>query len=124
MVPVSDKRRPAWLYQTGDEPDPRFSMANERTFLAWVRTALAVLAGSVALHVVEVPAAAGLRSVMVVALALVSGLLCVAALVRWARVERSMRRREPLPPFGQGLVLALMVALLAVALAYALAVSG
>jgi uncharacterized membrane protein YidH (DUF202 family) len=24
----------------GDEPDPRFSFANERTFLAWNRTAL------------------------------------------------------------------------------------
>lgn len=49
MVPVSDKRRPAWIHQTGDEAGPRFSMANERTLLAWVRTSLGVLAGSVAL---------------------------------------------------------------------------
>jgi hypothetical protein len=29
----------------GTDPDPRFTLANERTFLAWVRTALAVVAG-------------------------------------------------------------------------------
>ena len=46
-----DKRWPGWVYDDGDEPDPRFSFANERTFLAWVRTALALLAGGVALHV-------------------------------------------------------------------------
>jgi uncharacterized membrane protein YidH (DUF202 family) len=30
-----------WLYGEGSEPDYRFSLANERTLLAWVRTALA-----------------------------------------------------------------------------------
>ena len=29
----------------GEEPDYRFTLANERTFLAWVRTALGLLAG-------------------------------------------------------------------------------
>ena len=38
------KRWPGWVYDEGDEPDPRFSFANERTFLAWVRTALGLLA--------------------------------------------------------------------------------
>ena len=37
-------RRPQWVYGEGEEPDPRFTLANERTFLAWVRTALAMLA--------------------------------------------------------------------------------
>jgi putative membrane protein len=35
--------------QQGQEPDYRFSLANERTFLAWIRTALAILASGVAL---------------------------------------------------------------------------
>ena len=35
---------PRWVYGHGSTPDPRFSLANERTFLAWVRTALAVVA--------------------------------------------------------------------------------
>ena len=34
----------------GDEPDYRFTLANERTFLAWVRTALGLLAGGVAVR--------------------------------------------------------------------------
>ena len=49
-----DGGRPAWQHRLlagGDEPDPRFTLANERTFLAWVRTALALLAGMVALVV-------------------------------------------------------------------------
>ncbi len=43
------QRRPVSLYRQGTEPDPRFSMANERTALAWVRTSLAMVAGGVGL---------------------------------------------------------------------------
>lgn len=38
------------LLAHGREPDPRFTLANERTFLAWIRTALAFLAGGVAVE--------------------------------------------------------------------------
>lgn len=34
--------------EPGTEPDYRFTLANERTFLAWIRTALALIAGGVA----------------------------------------------------------------------------
>jgi putative membrane protein len=37
-------RFPRWVYGAGDEPDARFSLANERTFLAWIRTSLALSA--------------------------------------------------------------------------------
>ena len=40
----------ARLHAEGTEPDPRFTCANERTFLAWIRTALAVIAAGVALE--------------------------------------------------------------------------
>jgi putative membrane protein len=33
---------------SSSDPDYRFSLANERTFLAWIRTALALVAGGVA----------------------------------------------------------------------------
>lgn len=40
--------RPRTVYEHGEEPDPRFTLANERTFLAWARTVLAMLAASAA----------------------------------------------------------------------------
>jgi putative membrane protein len=113
-------RQPRWVYDAGEEPDPRFTLANERTFLAWVRTALAMLAGGVALHALEVPSTGWLRALLVVLLIGVGALVCVFALVRWARVERAMRLREPLPSFGLGVVttmaLVVVAALLVVVL--------
>ena len=109
-------RQPRWVYDAGDEPDPRFSLANERTFLAWVRTALAMFAGVVALHALEVPSTDWVRTVVVVALIGLGGLFCVFALVRWARIERAMRLREPLPSFGMGVVMAATLALVALLL--------
>ena len=106
-------RQPRWVYDAGEEPDPRFTLANERTFLAWVRTALAMFAGGVALHALEVPSTGWLRRVLVLVLLGVGGLVCVFALVRWARVERAMRLRQPLPSFGLGVVMTLALVLVA-----------
>jgi putative membrane protein len=106
-------RQPRWVYDAGEDPDPRFTLANERTFLAWVRTALAMLAGGIALHALEVPSTGWLRRLLVLVLIGVGGLVCVFALVRWARVERAMRLHEPLPAFGLGLVMTLALVLVA-----------
>ena len=54
-------RFPRSVYARGSEPDPRFSLANERTFLAWVRTSLALLAAGVALEALQVPISPGFR---------------------------------------------------------------
>ena len=114
------ERRPRWVYDAGSEPDPRFTLANERTFLAWVRTALAMLAGGVALHALGLPGATWVRSALAVLLVVLGALLTVFALLRWARVERAMRTRAPLPPFNLGIVLTLGVVVVAVVLALAL----
>ena len=100
------RRWPGWVYDAGDDPDARFSMANERTFLAWVRTSMALLAGGVALDVVPLDLSTGVqRGLSVLVLAL--GLLCaVLSWVRWARTERAMRQSRPLPAPGLGAVLA------------------
>src|SRR5690242_12758931 len=50
---LGQTRWPRWVYDAGDEPDYRFSFANERTFLAWIRTALALIAGGVGLHAIQ-----------------------------------------------------------------------
>jgi putative membrane protein len=95
--PAARPSWPGWVYGVGREPDFRFSLANERTFLAWVRTSLALLAGGVALDAVDIDGPDGLQTAVSVAL-LVLGLLgAAAAWVRWAATERAMRLRRPLP---------------------------
>lgn len=108
------------MYDAGSEPDPRFSLANERTFLAWVRTALAMLAGGVALHALSFPATRWVRTLLVVGLIALGGVVCLFAFVRWARVERAMRLREPLPAFGLGLWISVVLVFVAAVLAVVL----
>lgn len=112
-----------WVYGSGEEPDPRYSLANERTFLAWVRTALTLLAGAVALHSLGVPDQRWLRTVVVVTLVLLGGLITALAFVRWARVEKAMRTGSPLPAFALGLGTTIVVVLFAALLAVALGLS-
>ena len=80
------------------EPDYRFTLANERTFLAWIRTALALIAGGVAI-VQFVPAfgIAGARHVLSVTLTLAGGVLAVVAVRRWRIVQEAMRSGAELP---------------------------
>lgn len=111
------------MYGVGEEPDPRFSLANERTFLAWVRTALAMLAGAVALHSLQLPTTSWLRATIVVALLVVGASCTVLAFARWARVERAMRLHQPLPHFSLGWLLTVAVVLISVLLAITLTVS-
>jgi putative membrane protein len=80
------------------EPDYRFTLANERTFLAWMRTSLALLAGGIALReLVEPFEVRGARTALAVAALALSLVLAVASYVRWVRVQTAMRRGEPLP---------------------------
>lgn len=93
-----DNRQPASVYGVGTEPDPRFSLANERTALAWVRTGLALVAGGVALTTLGELAEAGAFLDVIAALAcLAGGTLAVGALVSWRRAERALRLQQPLP---------------------------
>lgn len=112
-------RKPESVYGVGDEPDPRFSLANERTFLAWVRTSLAIIAGAVALHSLKVPDTVWVRKALVVALLAIAALFIVSASVRWRRTERAMRLREPLPALWQADLIAVGVVGVAAFLAVA-----
>ncbi|MDN4481082.1 YidH family protein [Demequina muriae] len=90
------QRFPRRVYGVGDEPDPRFSLANERTYLAWTRTALALFAAGVALEALEVPIDGELR-MWAAALFVVLGILAaVEGLLGWFRTEKAMRLRTPL----------------------------
>lgn len=87
----------AWQRQ-GKTPDYRFSLANERTFLAWIRTALAFLAGSIAIDQLTPDfASPGVRVMLAVLLALGGAVLSLAAFVRWVQNEKAMRMEVSLP---------------------------
>lgn len=100
-------RFPGRVYRVGTDPDARFSLANERTFLAWIRTALALLAAGVALEALGVPEHRAVRLVAATTLAVLGGATALAAYLRWARSERAIRLRQGLPGQRFGLVLAI-----------------
>ncbi len=107
---------PSWVYGRGSTPDPRFSLANERTFLAWVRTSLAVMAGGVALDAVELDGSRSLQTVLAAALVVLGLLLAGVAWLRWAAAERAMRLRRPLPGTAMLAWVTVVVMILAAAL--------
>ncbi|PVG80716.1 hypothetical protein DDE18_21875 [Nocardioides gansuensis] len=99
-----------FLLGGGDEPDPRFTLANERTFLAWIRTALAVIATAVAADTVMVSVwPTPLRQAIVVLLLLGGTALSVGAGFRWLGVERALRHGAPLPLSSLAPILVLVV---------------
>jgi putative membrane protein len=100
------------VYAVGTEPDPRFTFANERTFLAWIRTALGFLAAGVAVAAVaRLVGPLGLETRLGSILLIVCGLVCgVAAFRRWMINERAMRLGEPLPSSPMLLIVTSIVA--------------
>jgi putative membrane protein len=86
------------LRDRGEDPDPRFSFANERTFLAWIRTALALVAGGIGLEAFAPPLAVpGLRQVLAGLMVLAGIAASALAFRRWLRAEEAMRERRSLP---------------------------
>lgn len=94
------------------EPDYRFTLANERTFLAWIRTALALLAGSVA--IVQLVPDFGIpegRQLLAALLAIISVGVVAGSALRWRSSQQAMRRDAPLPSTLMPWLLALGVIL-------------
>jgi len=89
-------RRERRLEQTGSDPDPRFTFANERTFLAWNRTALALIAAGLAVAQFLKFNLHGLRLIIAVPLILLGAALALASYLHWEDSERAMRLRQPL----------------------------
>lgn len=112
----SDPRR------VGKDPDYRFSLANERTFLAWIRTALALAAGGLAAVTIldDFPG----EEYLGVGLLALAFLTAATAYRRWALNERAMRLDEPLPPSRLPMLMALGVAVVAIIATILLAVDA
>lgn len=108
-VEERDRRFPKRVYGTGEEPDPRFSLANERTFLAWMRTSLALLAAGVALEALDLPIEEGVRLASALVFIALGLLAPVQAWFGWVATERAMRQSRPLPSPRLGLLTAVGV---------------
>lgn len=110
MTGVAEKRtsgestgtqRPPWLRpisHIGQDPDYRFTLANERTFLAYVRTSLALLAGGVAVVKLVpsfgVPGGRHALSILLISLSIVTA---ASSYRRWRIAEVAMRLQQKLP---------------------------
>ena len=103
----------------GTEPDPRYTFANERTFLAWSRTALALVVAG--LGVVQLlppfPGVPWGRHVLGVPLIAFGACVAVIAYTEWVRSQRALRHGLPLPRSVMPKVMAVIIAAMAVAAA-------
>jgi putative membrane protein len=86
--------RPWW--EQGEEPDYRATLANERTFLAWSRTALALLAGAFAVVRLVPVTPSGLRLGLACYLIALSVGTTLTGYHQWRSSQRRMRHRLPL----------------------------
>jgi len=108
------------------EPDARFTFANERTFLAWTRTALAFMVAGLAV-VQLLPPFPGVpwgRHVLGVPLIAIGALIAVVSYGDWVRSQRALRRGEPLPGSVLPKILAASIAIMAGVSAVVLLVSA
>jgi putative membrane protein len=116
---------PDAVRRVGSTPDYRFSLANERTFLAWVRTGLALIAGGLAtaqfLPELRIPY---LREALAIVLLVFGGAVALRALNHWVRCERAIRQGRDLPQSRFPAVLAVAVGVGAVLLVVVVVVEG
>jgi putative membrane protein len=107
------------------DPDYRFTLANERTLLAWLRTALALLAAGVAVvHLVPDLGLPGARRVIGTTLAGLSATVAITSMLRWRAVQAAMRRDDELPPSRAPLLLSSTLAVLSLLVLILLALRG
>jgi putative membrane protein len=114
----------ATLYDVGEDPDARFTLANERTFLAWIRTSLALVAAGLAVE--QLLEFGSHADRLIVALPLM-GLGAAAALSsyhHWEQTERAIRLGQALPYSRLPRVLAYGIGLVTIAAAVLVAVDA
>jgi putative membrane protein len=98
----------------GKEPDPRFTFANERTFLAWARTGLALIAGGLVAAQVLHFGAEGVHLLVAIPAIVLGGVIGITSYLRWQANQRAIRLGDPLGYSELVLILAIGIAILAV----------
>ena len=111
---MAKTRYPHYVYGKGTEPDPRFTLANERTFLAWIRTSLSLIATGVGLEYFGLPASGTLRGIAVAIFLLMGVYSSIRAALGWANTEIALRENRVLPGMGIASLLGLGIAIAAV----------
>ena len=108
-------QRPRWpkrVYGVGTEPDPRFTLANERTLLAWLRTSLALIVTAIGVVALRTVTSQPALTTVIALIACCGGILtALAGFHRWQQVERALRVQEPLPAPTAATVLAVTLLL-------------
>ena len=98
------------ISRLGEAPDYRFSLANERTFLAWIRTALGFLAAGVGLDQLAPDFATPLiREILALLLCLFAGGMAIYGYLRWLNNEKAMRLKQDLPYTRTLLVISILL---------------
>ncbi|HZD71422.1 MAG TPA: DUF202 domain-containing protein [Actinomycetes bacterium] len=99
----------------GVEPDARFTFANERTFLAWSRTAVALVVAGLAITQLlpPFPGIPGGRHIVGVPLIVLGIVLSLTSYRQWARNQRALRLGRPLPESNLPRIVTLLVAAVA-----------
>lgn len=101
---------------SGSEPDPRFTLANERTYLAWIRTAMASIAAGVALEALATHLEEAARRLTATALISLGILSALGAHHRWRKIEQALRHGRALPTLRWSVGLGYAVALVGLVL--------
>ena len=108
---------PRERWEPGEEPDERFTLANERTYLAWIRTAMALVGGGLAAgQLLEFDSDVARLAVALPPIAL-GAILALTSYQRWQANQRALRTGAPLPSGGPPRILAAGIAVLAVVVA-------
>jgi putative membrane protein len=104
------------------EVDYRFLLANERTFLAWMRTGLALIAGGVALdQFVQVAGARDLVAFLGIFAIMLGAIVAVLGIVQWRRADHAMRNGQRMDSSITVMIIGVLLAVFALAIALLLA---
>jgi putative membrane protein len=112
--------------EEGTEPDARFTFANERTFLAWSRTSLALVVGGLAITQLlpPFPGVPWGRHVLGTPLILLGCAISVTSYLEWKANQRALRHGRPLIRSRVPQILAVAIAVIALAAAVLAVISG
>ena len=117
---------PAGPGPTETEPDARFTFANERTFLAWHRTSLALVVAGLAI-VQLLPPFTGIpigRHLLALPLIILGGALSVGSYREWIRRQQALRHGAGLGRSVLPILLAIAITLLALVAATLIVLAG